>query len=182
MTIKSIEYGLPVNVLNRVGETVLDAFDGVLDDLSIETQGQMLINHPVDARTLLLGVSNTNNEYKVGIVASDLTLGGAQTEWGYEFAYNGAPGVVVSTSRLDPESYGQQPNTGLLTRRTSIEAVHGLGHNFGLVHHSPRETRNGYLCPMSVAKSNNWYEYLLQIIDRRDLQLCAPCYRAISRN
>lgn len=43
-------------------------------------------------------------------------------------------GAVVSTHRLRPEYYGLPPDEGLTVERTIKEAVHELGHAFGLVH------------------------------------------------
>ena len=41
---------------------------------------------------------------------------------------------VISTHRLRPEFYGQPPNSKIFVDRTVKEAVHELGHSFGLIH------------------------------------------------
>jgi archaemetzincin len=46
----------------------------------------------------------------------------------------GGPAAVVSTARLRQEFYGLPPDPGLLCRRAAKEALHELGHSFGLVH------------------------------------------------
>ena len=178
LTIQAIEYGLPVTTLNRIGEMALYAFDGIFDDLAIQTSGQMVINHPVNPKILLRCISSNEGEYTVGVVGSDLVSGTGRDEWQFEVAYGGKPGVVVSTYRLDPASY-EQPNLELLTRRTAIQAIHGLGHNFSLNHHEPRKTRNGYLCPMGRKDMDSWRDYLFEVIDQRGLSLCNPCYNSV---
>lgn len=179
LTIRPVEYNLPVTTLTRIGEVILNVFDPVFDRLHVQTAGQMAIDCPLNAEVLLLEISHSN-EHIVGIVASDLVS--PQHKFAFEFAYYGKPGVVVSTYRLDPESYGLPADTGLLSRRIAVESIHGLGHNFRLVHHKPTETKKGYLCPMSRMDTNNWYDYVLQIIDKRDLRLCNSCYSYIARN
>lgn len=42
--------------------------------------------------------------------------------------------AVVSIHRLKPEFYGEKPDEGLLMERTVKEAMHELGHVFGLEH------------------------------------------------
>ncbi len=44
------------------------------------------------------------------------------------------PGSLISTYRLRSEFYGLPEDEGLLIERTIKEAVHELGHSFGLVH------------------------------------------------
>ena len=41
---------------------------------------------------------------------------------------------IISTYRLHPEYYGKQPNRRLFVERSTKEAVHELGHTFGLRH------------------------------------------------
>ena len=46
----------------------------------------------------------------------------------------GGPAAVVSTHRLASERYGLEPSPALLRQRLHKEAVHEVGHTFGLVH------------------------------------------------
>lgn len=181
LTIRPIDYSLPIGYLNRIGEMTAEAFDGVLDDLAIYSTGQMIINSPVDARITLTELARLfpdSHEYPVGIVASDLIEDDQPLGWVFEAAFNRSRGVVISTYRLDPANYRQvYGDADLVLRRVSVEAIHGLGHNFGLPHHSLRETQKGYLCPMSKTDTSNWREYLFSVIDKRDLMFCDPCYR-----
>lgn len=44
------------------------------------------------------------------------------------------PTGIVSTRRLDPQAYGLPADPARLRQRLLTEAVHELGHNFGLAH------------------------------------------------
>jgi archaemetzincin len=43
-------------------------------------------------------------------------------------------GAIISLFRLRPETYGLDPNRDLLGERIAKEAIHELGHTFGLTH------------------------------------------------
>jgi archaemetzincin len=76
--------------------------------------------------------------------------------------------AVVSTHRLASERYGLPPSPQLLRQRLSKEAVHELGHTYGLVHcHVPR-------CVMG---SSTYVEE----IDLKSERLCARCLAAVRR-
>ena len=53
--------------------------------------------------------------------------------------------AVVSLARLRPEFHGLPPDPAALERRAAKEAVHEVGHTFGLVHCADRR------CPMSLS-------------------------------
>lgn len=72
------------------------------------------------------------------------------------------PFSVISTARLDPEFYGEPHDDALFIERTIKEAVHELGHTFGL--HHCRE--NG--CVM-VFSSN------ITDTDHKSAKFCARC-------
>lgn len=70
--------------------------------------------------------------------------------------------AVISTFRLNPEGSGNERDDGLLCRRILKEAVHELGHTFGLVHC----TEPG--CVMVFA--NNILE-----VDEKGYEFCPSC-------
>jgi archaemetzincin len=72
------------------------------------------------------------------------------------------PVAVVSLARLRPEFHGLPPDPPALERRAGIEAVHELGHTFGLVHCRER------LCPMSLSID-------LVDLDCKTAEPCAAC-------
>lgn len=76
--------------------------------------------------------------------------------------------AVVSTHRLAPERYGLAPSAAILRQRLHKEAVHELGHTFGLVHcHSGR-------CVMG---SSTYVEE----IDLKSERFCERCLSEVRR-
>lgn len=72
------------------------------------------------------------------------------------------PVAVVSLARLRPEFHGLAPDPASLERRAATEAVHEIGHTFGLVHCADRR------CPMSLSID-------LVDLDRKTAELCPGC-------
>jgi archaemetzincin len=70
--------------------------------------------------------------------------------------------AVISYCRLRQEFYGLSPDDGLLRERLAKEAVHEIGHTFGLTH---CEDQN---CVMASAHSVEW-------LDLRGGSLCVEC-------
>jgi archaemetzincin len=68
----------------------------------------------------------------LGITSVDLYVPSLNFVFGE--AKLGGPSAVISTHRLYPQFYGQAPNEELFLKRVEIEAVHELGHTFGLRH------------------------------------------------
>lgn len=72
------------------------------------------------------------------------------------------PAAVISLARLRPEWFGLPGDPALLARRALTEAVHELGHTFGLVHcHDKR-------CPMALSLG-------LEELDLKAARPCASC-------
>lgn len=74
--------------------------------------------------------------------------------------------AVVSTHRLDPRAYGLPSDPVLLTARTIKEAVHELGHTYGLLH---------CLDPACAMHASTYVEE----IDLKGDALCPRCRRAL---
>ncbi|MEM2088888.1 MAG: archaemetzincin family Zn-dependent metalloprotease [Thermoproteota archaeon] len=96
------------------------------------------------------------NKY-LGIVDADLYARGLNFVFG-EAVLNGEE-AMISLYRLRPEFYGEPRNNNLLGTRIVKEAVHELGHTFGLTHCGNPE------CVMHFSNS---------IIDT-DLKKVQPC-------
>jgi archaemetzincin len=74
--------------------------------------------------------------------------------------------AVFSIARLDPGFYGEPKDGAILERRAITEAVHELGHVFGLAHCGHKE------CVM-------WFSNTLLETDRKRGEFCAQCARKI---
>jgi archaemetzincin len=74
----------------------------------------------------------------------------------------GNAGALVSMHRLRPEFYGMPKDPQLLQERLLKEALHELGHTFGLPHCAD------YLCVMSASHS-------VERIDLKQAHFCAAC-------
>lgn len=70
--------------------------------------------------------------------------------------------AVLSLARLRQEFYGLTPNGHLLLERAGKEAVHEIGHTFGLLHCQDPG------CPMSLSNA-------LRQVDRKGEDLCLNC-------
>ena len=76
--------------------------------------------------------------------------------------------AIISLYRLHPERYGLPTNPKLLAERVLKEAVHELGHAFGLVH-----CRNS----RCVMRSSTYVEE----IDIKSTPFCSRCKRTLNR-
>jgi archaemetzincin len=71
-------------------------------------------------------------ERVLGVADLDLFTSGLNFIFGQ--AQIGGPAAIIALSRLHPEFWGQSANPQLLQQRTIKEAVHELGHTYGLEH------------------------------------------------
>jgi archaemetzincin len=76
--------------------------------------------------------------------------------------------AIVSLHRLREEVYGLAPNPALLFERLRKEAVHELGHTFGLRH------CDDWQCVMTSSHSVEW-------LDVKTADFCASCRQVIDQ-
>ncbi|MGC8896428.1 MAG: archaemetzincin family Zn-dependent metalloprotease [Candidatus Bathyarchaeia archaeon] len=97
----------------------------------------------------------------LGIVDIDIFV----PELNFVFGEAECPGkaALISLWRLKPEFYGERPNMELFLERSTKEAVHELGHTFGLRHCS------NPFCVMYF--SNSIFD-----TDRKQSLFCNKCY------
>jgi archaemetzincin len=96
----------------------------------------------------------------LGITSRDIFLPGLSFVFGQ--AQLGGRAALLSLARLQQEFYGFPCDTLLLMTRACTEAVHELGHTFGLVHcRDPR-------CVMSLSTTVNEVDAKLQ-------EFCGSC-------
>lgn len=117
-----IERTLPVRV--RIGERPLD-IDSALD----ASRKQY---HSTSVLALMLDRVDPSAERLLGITAFDLFVPVLTFVFGQAQLNN--RGAVFSTFRLHNEFYGLPRSSGMLLERALKEALHELGHTFGLRH------------------------------------------------
>jgi archaemetzincin len=87
----------------------------------------------------------------------------------YGQAQVNGPVALMSLARLRPEFYGLPADPDLLGRRASKEALHELGHTFGLVHCLEQA------CPMALSTN-------IVRLDAKGADFCSGCYGSIREN
>lgn len=117
--------------------------------------------------TELLRVFPHHDGKLLGITAVDLCIPVLTFVFG-EAQLNG-PAAVASACRLKEEFYGMAPNEGLFRERMLKEAVHELGHTFGLFHCSD------FNCAMHSSTS-------VDDIDVKGAHLCRRCALEAARS
>lgn len=135
--------------------TLDNAFDPVRGQYnSSHILRQLIMNPPRDAEKIL------------GIVEVDLFIPILTFVFG-EAQLQGI-GSIVSTRRLHNRFYGLPEDRELTGNRLIKEAIHELGHTFGLIH---------CLQPGCVMKSSTYVEN----IDQKPTELCAACQKIIKK-
>lgn len=96
----------------------------------------------------------------LGVTNQDLFI--PMLSFVFGLAQLNGPAAVISLARLQPRFYRMADNRDLLLRRAVKEAVHELGHTFGLIH-CPDP-----LCAMSLSNA-------IQQVDVKNGELCGNC-------
>lgn len=109
---------------------------------------ELLVHCPNDAVRLL------------GITTEDLFIPMLSFVFGH--AQVNGMAAVISLARLHQEFYHLPENRSLFLHRVIKEAVHELGHTFGLVHCSEAQ------CAMSLSNT-------IQQVDKKSAELCSNC-------
>jgi archaemetzincin len=149
---KVVEDAFSVNVIFRKG--ILDiglAYDSM--------RGQYSSNILLSLLKKVTGTNYANDKFMV-ITDLDLFVPILTYVFG-EAEFNGNFGVV-SSHRLHHEYYGLRENEFLLQTRIQKETIHGLGHNFGMLHCSNSKC---------VMHSSTYVED----IDNKDVLFCDSC-------
>ncbi|MCP4662922.1 MAG: archaemetzincin family Zn-dependent metalloprotease [bacterium] len=112
-----------------------------------------LLSDRSDPTTKILGITSVD----LFIPVLTYVFGEAQVD---------GPAAVVSIHRLRNEAYGLPADDDLLAERLEKEAVHELGHTFGLVH---------CFDPQCVMHSSTYVEE----IDLKSTMFCASCLATV---
>jgi len=105
---------------------------------------------------------------KRGLAVLDVDLYTSSSDLNFIFGQAQCPGraALISIHRLDQTFYGRPSDYGLLLERATKEAVHELGHTFGLDHCS------NPACVMSFSNS-------ILDVDRKSSAFCGVCRKKI---
>lgn len=98
----------------------------------------------------------------IGVADVDLYVSGLNFVFGQAHLWGGA--AVISLARLRPSFYREDEDNKLLFSRAVKEAIHELGHTYGLTHCSDRG------CVMSFSNS-------IGEVDLKGETLCGSCTR-----
>jgi len=153
-TIREI-FRLPVSLLPLPTDPAL-AYDPYRNQYNSTLLLSILLKSKTDQHAKILGVT----EYDLFVPVLSYVFGEAQL--------NGAA-AVVSSFRLKPELYGLPAQPALVESRLEKEAVHELGHTFGLIHCN--DTR-------CVMHSSSYAEE----IDFKDTSPCSSCLLELLSN
>jgi archaemetzincin len=144
-------YGFEIRRLAGLPEPAF-AFDAQRKQYSSVHILRDLLNRKPEGETRLLGIT----EVDLFIPMLSFVLGQAQL---------GGPTALISVARLRQEFYGLPADRPLLRARAVKEAVHEIGHTFGLTHCTDST------CPMSL--SNH-----VRHVDTKGTTLCSKCRAA----
>lgn len=123
-----------------------EAFDAARNQWSAVALLRSLLERPATDGEPLLGIT----ERDLFVPVLTFVFGQAQLR---------GRAAVLSLARLRPEFHGLRPDPQLVARRALKEAVHEVGHTFGLVHCLDRR------CPMALSLG----------LDDLDFKTATPC-------
>jgi archaemetzincin len=166
------------NVLNALGDTLTKVFSGSFctiskSRLSVPKKAYNAARNQYDSTRILCEVLNYAESTEASSGRIDRVLGVVDLDLyvpGLNFVFGEAqcPGkaAVISLCRLRPEFYGVPKDERLFLGRAVKEAVHELGHTFGLGHCT------NLLCVMH-------FSLHIGMTDAKRAKFCEVCFRKI---
>lgn len=146
-----------LNLRARISDVAIsleDAYDVARKQYYSTKLLERLLSHRADADTKLLGVADAD----LYIPPLTFVFGEAQLD---------NPAAIVSIYRLRQSFYGLPEDPTLLYDRCEKEAIHEIGHCFGLVH------CRDYRCVMYLS-------YSIEDIDLKSNSFCPKCHEILS--
>ncbi|NJE09932.1 archaemetzincin family Zn-dependent metalloprotease [Thermococcus sp. MAR1] len=150
--------GIPVAVSDALSE---DPFSEAYNPLRHQYLGRRFLPH--------LSEVGRKKRARAVLGITDLDLYEEGLNFIFGLAHPGLGAAVISTFRLRPEFYGEAPNEGLFIERVIKEAMHELGHVFGLGHCPDRR------CVMHFSNS-------VVDTDIKEPVYCSACLRRLKEN
>lgn len=141
-------YGFEVRRMSPLPEP-----EYALDRLANQYSSTLLLKN-------LLGQVPTDAVRVLGVTTHDLFIPMLSFVFGH--AQVNGPVAVISLARLHQKFYQLPENRHLFLHRVMKEAVHELGHTFGLIHCADTK------CAMSLSNA-------IQHVDKKTEELCSNC-------
>ena len=158
------------SILDTLGNTIGEIFNTQVEiyqePLEIPKQGFSEKRGQYDVEYFLRELKPLQREKVLGVADVDLYTPGLNFIFG-SASQIGGDVCVISITRLRQEFYGLNPNDSLFLDRVKKEAVHELGHLYGLMHCPDPE------CVMHFSNS-------LLDTDRKSYHFCKRCREILS--
>lgn len=160
---------LDKNFLKEVSNTVVEIYSPILKEAELKPQLKA-DSEAYDSQRKqyhadkMLESTASESTYKKGKLLAITSKDLYSENLNFVFGQARCPGkeAIISLHRLNPEFYGQKKNKNVFHNRAAKEAVHELGHTFGLGHCMDPE------CVMSFSNS-------IVDVDRKKLEFCEDC-------
>lgn len=160
---------VPQGVLERLTERLTETFKRdiiVMEEVPLPLHCSERGGGQWNSTKILEGLAAMGLRDKtIGVIDLDLYVPGLNFVFGE--ADPGSGVCVISLTRLRQEFYGRAPDEGLFLRRAVKEAVHELGHLYGLPHCPDRR------CVMYFSNS-------LPDTDTKTRRFCEDCKKAVT--